>query len=100
MLWNPPNAFDLGHMAIQTEEYYLSIWPDGNYKKMKGWRAVENPVAASLIIHLERDAELEGCEPDEVYEVAEGILDTNINETIKLFLEKKLMQHRVGLISK
>lgn len=88
MFWNPPNPFDLGHMSIQTVHYYLSIWPAGSYKKLKGGRAVETPVAASLTIHLERDIELEGCDPDKVYDVTEGSLDLNIDQTIKLFLEK------------
>ncbi len=86
MVWNPPNAFNLGHMAIQTDEYYASIWPDGNKLEMISWRAVETPVAASLIVRLERDIELEGCEPDEVIEITEGVLDPYVNQAIKLFL--------------
>lgn len=86
MLWNPPNAFNMGHMSIQTEEYYLSFWPLRDYKE--GWKAVEKPVDASLIVHLERDIELEGCEPDEVYEITESILDGYISKPIELFLER------------
>jgi len=86
MVWNPPNAFNLGHMAIQTEDYYASIWPAGDYIQMKSWRALENPVAASLVIHMERDVELEGCEPDEVFEITENALDPYVNQAIKLFL--------------
>jgi hypothetical protein len=33
LIWRPKGSNKYGHVAMQTEKYHMSLWPDGRVKE-------------------------------------------------------------------
>ena len=61
MVWRPnPPDNEFGHVAINTNRYHISLWPQGMVKYHRGDVSVLTGIPASLHFHHDYDKYLEG----------------------------------------
>jgi hypothetical protein len=91
-IWRPENEDDVGHVALKTDKYYVSIWParylnDG--KPLSRWMDIVrfmNGVEGSLVLNINVDREREGdCDPVE-YDIDVAVTNEDLNPIIEEFL--------------
>jgi hypothetical protein len=96
VIWMPHDEYQAGHVAIATNEYYVSFWPaDCLEKDGKQTRTIYDGVEFAievhkgcLVFHQDLDKEYEGdCDPDYVHEIdAAKVSNEDLNAVIEEFL--------------
>ncbi|XP_046454122.1 uncharacterized protein LOC124201913 [Daphnia pulex] len=98
VIWMPHDEKHPGHVAIATNEYYVSFWPAKCFeppeqkteirKISKGFDFVMEVHKGCLVFHQDLDKEDEGdCDPDYVHEIdAAKVSNEDLNVEIEAFL--------------
>jgi len=72
-----------GHVAFQTDKYYVSFWPLDNKSKNS---SSLNGVLAELVINYKKDLALEGGLIPNKYDISHYASNTAVNRQIETFL--------------
>ena len=85
-IWMPNGEHKYGHVSLETDKYYTSIWPRGNIKRNKQqMQALVDGVDADIIYHRDYDYFLEGKRQPIVLKL-HHISDDKINKVYEALL--------------
>jgi len=87
-VWMPAEGNPYGHVAMETDRYYMSFWPRGNIKADgEGLKAAGEGVDADIVYHRDLDFHLEGKREPEVIDLpVNKVKDSAINDVLERFL--------------
>lgn len=89
----PPHDGMVGHVALQTNQHHVSLWPNLGESDEKALRfnamhwdlSRHWDVRACLVIHPDRDYSEEGCLP-QIYDISDYVSDAQVNLQIESYL--------------
>ena len=85
-IWMPNDEHKYGHVSLETDKYYTSIWPRGDIKRNKQqMQALVGGVDADIIYHRDYDYFLEGKRQPIVLKL-HHISDDKINKVYEALL--------------
>jgi len=87
-VWMPAEGNPYGHVAMETDRYYMSFWPRGDIKADgEGLKAAGEGVDADIVYHRDLDFHLEGRRKPEVINLpVNKVKDSAINDVLERFL--------------
>ena len=86
-VWLPAEGNTYGHVALETDRYYMSFWPRGNIKADgEGLKAAGEGVDADIVYHRDLDFHLEGKRKPGVIDLPYKVKDSAINNVLERFL--------------
>ena len=92
LIWKPEEENEVGHVALKTDKYYVSIWPARYLKVKRLFRWVDavtfmGGVKGSLVLNINVDREREGDRDSSVeYDISEAVTNEDLNPIIEEFL--------------
>ena len=95
LIWKPEEENEVGHVALKTDKYYVSIWPARYLKVKRLFRWVDavtfmGGVKGSLVLNINVDREREGDRDSSVeYDISEAVTNEDLNPIIEEFRVKK-----------
>ena len=87
-VWLPAEGNTYGHVALETDRYYMSFWPRGDIKADgEVVKAAARGVDADIVYHRDLDFHLEGKrEPEVINLPVNKVKDSAINDVLERFL--------------